>query len=165
MDEHGRGGFRAIWAAQLVELGAEETLPQIQEQLKNALAAFRGALQYTSVDDFSKKAKMKGEPCRYYIKGATFPAANHISILQRTLSWRTEENVAMVKQSYQHCKELMKDYSDGVIYVNCGYFVGPFNHNWNSTPHPITLNSFDRHPIDFAWFLCGLRLSHSRFSS
>ncbi len=27
MDEHGRGGFRAIWAEQLVELGADERMP------------------------------------------------------------------------------------------------------------------------------------------
>ena len=46
MDEHGRGGFRAIWAEQLVELGADESLSQIQEQILNALNAFQGALNY-----------------------------------------------------------------------------------------------------------------------
>lgn len=163
MDEHGRGGFRAIWAEQLVELGADEAVPQIQEQIANALAAFRGALNYTSVNDFSKKAKMQGQPCRYYIKGATFPAENHITILEKTLSWRTEENVAMVKKSYRHCKELMKGYNDGVIYVNCGYFVGPFNHNWNNAPNRITIRSFDDHPIDFAWFMRGLSTASTRY--
>ena len=54
MDEHGRGGFRAIWAEQLVELGADESLPQITEQIEMALNAFRGALDYSSSDDFSK---------------------------------------------------------------------------------------------------------------
>ena len=86
MDEHGRGGFRAILADTLVELGADESIPHIQEQMNNALNAFRGALSYTCVDDFSKKATMKGVPCRYYIKGATFPASNHISILEKTFS-------------------------------------------------------------------------------
>lgn len=156
MDEHGRGGFRAILAEQLVELEADESLPQIQEQISNALAAFRGALNYTSVNDFSKKATMRGIPCRYYIKGATFPAANHISILEKTLSWRTDENLEMVKKSYKHCKDLMKNYSEGTIYVNCGYFVGPFNHNWNNKPRHIELHDFDSSPIDFAWFMKGL---------
>lgn len=156
MDEHGRGGFRAILAEQLVELGADESFPQIKEQISNALNAFRGALNYTSINDFSKKATIKGKPCRYYIKGATFPAANHISILEKTLSWRTDNSLSMVKKSYQNCKELMKDYDDGVIYVNCGYFVGPFNYNWNVIPQRIEIRGFDEHPIDFAWFMKSL---------
>jgi hypothetical protein len=153
MDEHGRGGFRAIWAEQLVELGADEGLPQIQDQISNALNAFRGALQYSTPDDFSKKATFRGKPCRYYIKGATFPAANHISILEKTLSWRTPENLQMVKKSFLHCKEIMKDYQDGNIYVNCGHFVGPFNYDWNASKEKIIIHSFDERPIDFAWFM------------
>lgn len=156
MDEHGRGGFRAIWAEQLVELGADESLPQITEQIEMALNAFRGALEYTCPDDFSKKATFRGEPCRYYIKGATFPAANHIRILEKTLSWRTENNFAMVKRSFAHCKEIMKDYHDGIIYVNCGHFVGPFNYNWNAPKEKISIRDFDAHPIAFAWFMKGL---------
>ncbi len=156
MDEHGRGGFRAILADILVELGADESAPQIQEQISNALNAFRGALNYTCVDDFSKKATMKGVPCRYYIKGSTFPASNHISILEKTFSWRTSENLAMVEKSYWHCKEIMKNYNDGIIYVNCGYFVGPFNYNWNKAPRVITMQDFDACPIEFAWFMRGL---------
>lgn len=156
MDEHGRGGFRAIVADILVELGADETVPQIQEQIANALKAFRGAMNYTCVDDFSKKATMKGIPCRYYMKGATFPASNHISILEKTFSWRTADNLAMVEKSYWHCKEMMKNYNDGILYVNCGHFVGPFNYNWNSIHHRISMQDFDSHPIDFAWFMRGL---------
>ena len=153
MDEHGRGGFRAIWAEQLVELGADESLPQIQEQISNALNAFRGALQYSTPDDFSKKATFRGKPCRYYIKGATFPAANHISILEKTISWRTPENLEMVNKSYWYCKEIMKDYQDGTIYINCGHFVGPFNYDWNASKEKISIQSFDERPIDFAWFM------------
>ena len=153
MDEHGRGGFRAIWAEQLVELGADESLTQIQEQISNALKAFRGALNCSTPDDFSKKSTFRGKPCRYYIKGATFPAANHISILEKTLSWRTPENLEMVKKSFWHCKEIMKDYNDGIIYINCGHFVGPFNYDWNASKEKITIHSFDERPIDFAWFM------------
>ncbi len=156
MDEHGRGGFRAIWAEQLVELGADENLPQIREQIQNALNAFCGALDYTTPDDFSKKATFHGQPCRYYLKGATFPAQNHISILEKTLSWRTADNLDMVRTSYNHCTEIMRDYNDGFIYINCGHFVGPFNHNWNPSNDKVTLRSFDNHTIDFAWFMRGL---------
>ena len=156
MDEHGRGGFRAILADQLVELGADEALPQIQSEISNALSAFKGALSYTGTDDFSKKATFRGTPCRYYIKGAAFPAANHISLLEKTLSWRTDENLKMVKESYRHCKRIMKGYNDGVIYVNCGYFVGPFNYNWNYEPRPVRMQDFDADPIEFAWFMKGL---------
>ena len=156
MDEHGRGGFRAIWADQLIELGAEESLPLIGEQIQAALNAFRGALDHSCPDDFSKKATFRGEPCRYYIKGALFPAANHVRILEKTLSWRTEENLNMVKRSFVHCRELMKDYHDGVIYVNCGHFVGPFNYPWKASHAPINIRDFDPHPIDFAWFMKGL---------
>lgn len=163
MDEHGRGGFRAILADTLVELGTDESAPQIQEQISNALNAFQGALNYTCVDDFSKKATMKGVPCRYYIKGATFPALNHISILEKTFSWRTSENLAMVEKSYWHCKKIMKNYNDGIIYVNCGYFVGPFNYNWNVEHHEISMQDFDSCPIEFAWFMRGLStVSHSK---
>lgn len=163
MDEHGRGGFRAIWAEQLVELGADEGLPQIQEQIANALNAFRGALEHSSPDDFSKKSTFRGQPCRYYIKGAAFPAANHISILEKTLSWRSNENLEMVKKSYRHCKEIMMDYNDGVIYVNCGYLVGPFNYNWNASKEKISIRNFDANPIDFAWFMKGLSTAPTRY--
>lgn len=163
MDEHGRGGFRAILADTLIELGADESAPQIQEQISNALNAFRGALNYICVDDFSKKATMKGVSCRYYVKGSTFPASNHISILEKTSCWRTSENLAMVEKSYWHCKKIMKNYSDGIIYVNCGHFVGPFNYNWNIVHHEISMQDFDSCPIEFAWFMKGLStVSHTK---
>ena len=156
MDEHGRGGFRAIWAEQLLELGADESHPMIREQIENALHAFRGAMDYTSPDDFSKKATFRGEVCRYYIKGAAFPAANHVKILEKTRSWRNKESISMVRRAYAHCKEIMRDYHDGVIYINCGHFVGPFNYHWNQDYHRITVREFDDCPINFAWFMKGL---------
>ena len=156
MDEHGRGGFRAIWAEQLLELGVDESHPMIREQIENALNAFHGAMEYSSPDDFSKKATFRGEVCRYYIKGALFPAANHVKILEKTLSWRNDETVSMVRRAYAHCKEIMREYHDGVIYINCGHFVGPFNYHWNRDYHKITMREFDDCPINFAWFMKGL---------
>ena len=163
MDEHGRGGFRSVVTRLLLDLDASEEVPLIQTQISLALNNFRGALEHTSVDGFSKKATFRGETCRYYIKGAYFPDASHVDILSRTQSWRTEENLAMVEKSYRHCAALMKDYDGGQIYVNCGHFVGPFNYNWRGAQpvdpnavYRISLRDFDAHPIDFAWFMKGL---------
>ena len=103
MDEHGRGGFRAIWAEQLLELGVDESHPMIREQIENALCAFRGAMEYSSPDDFSKKATFRGEVCRYYIKGAAFPAANHVKILDYLI-----EN-APVNILYRVKKEILNE--------------------------------------------------------
>ena len=61
----------------------------------------------------------------------------------------------MVRRSYAHCRELMRECHD-MIYVNCGHFVGPFNVNWHAVPHRVDLREFDAHPIDFAWFMKGL---------
>ena len=156
MDEHGRGGFRAIIADQLAELGADESAPQLRDEIARALAAFAGALDHNSMDDFSRPAVFRGQPCRYYIKGAPFPAANHVSLLEKTTSWRTEENLAMVCRAAAHCRALMRGYAGGVLYVNCGHFVGPFNYPWHIEPHPISLRDFDATPIDFAWLMKGL---------
>lgn len=157
MDEHGRGGFKAIIAELLVELGCDEDNLMVQEQIKSALDNFKGALLHESLDDFTRQCKFQGKDCRYYIKGCKFPAANHIKILERTISWRNKENLDMVKKSYEHCKRLIGDYN-GVIYINCGYMLGPFNHNWNI--HVIEdIHEFDNKPIDFAWWMRGLALA------
>ena len=62
----------------------------------------------------------------------------------------------MVKKTYKHCKEIMKDYNDGFIYVNCGYLVGPFNYNRNASKEKISIRNFDANTMDFAWFMKGI---------
>ena len=57
----------------------------------------------------------------------------------------------------------MKDYHDGFIYINCGHFVGPFNYNWNARKEKISIHNFDKHPIDFAWFMKGLSDASKRY--
>lgn len=154
MDEHGRGGFRAIIADLLVELGCEETEPMIQTQIDYALEHFKGALLHSSIDDFTRPIRFQGKDCRYYIKDCKFPAENHIKMLSKTFSWRNEDNLDMVSKSYEYCKNIMRDY-DGVIYINCGYLLGPFNHNWHSGIVD-DVHKFDAHPIDFAWWMRSL---------
>ena len=154
MDEYGRGGFRAIIADLLVELGCDENETMIQTQINYALDHFEGALLHTCVDDFTRTARFQGKDVRYYIKDCKWPAANHVQILSKTSSWRNEENMDMVRNSYQHCKKIMRSY-DGFIYINCGYMLGPFNHNWNSSIVD-DVHVFDSNPIDFAWWMRGL---------
>ncbi len=169
MDEHGRGGFRAVWADVLVELAAEEadeSAEVVANQVECALSAFDGALEQTCIDDFTRELMLNGEKRRYYVKGAAFPAANHVSILEKTLSWRSEENLEMVRKSYRHCAEIMKDYDGGCIYIRCPHAVGPFNYNWRGAYSDLqethgavsafSPRQFDGHPIDFAWFMAGL---------
>lgn len=151
MDEHGRGGFRAIIAELLVELGCDEKEPIIQTQINYALEHFKGALLHTCVDDFTRPAHFQGRDCRYYIKDCKWPAANHVQILLKTSSWRNKENLDMVRKSYEHCKKIIRDY-DGFIYINCGYMLGPFNHDWKSGIVD-DVHAFDSNPIDFAWWM------------
>lgn len=151
MDEFGRGGFRAIIADLLVDLGCDESNPLIQSQIEFALQHFSGALLHTSIDDFTRPIRFQGKDCRYYLKDCKFPAANHVKLLLKTLSWRNEKNLNMVKNSYEHCK-IMMDSFHGVIYINCGYLLGPFNHNWNSNV-AMDIHEFDTNPINFAWWM------------
>jgi len=167
MEEHGRSGYRSVIARILLDLGAPEDTPAVAVEIKKALDAFCGALSHRSVDDFSKSARFNGRPCRYYIKGAFFPDAAHVDILERTVNWRSGDNADMVKKSYKHCSELMKDYSGGQIYINCGHFVGPFNYNWraaaNHEPRMISVRDFDAHPIDFMWFMKSLSWAGKKY--
>jgi hypothetical protein len=154
MDEYGRGGFRAIIAELLVDLGCDENEPLIQSQIEFALQHFSGALLHTSIDDFTHPIRFQGKDCRYYIKDCKFPAANHVKILSKTLSWRNEKNLDMVKKSYEHCKKVIDSFN-GTIYINCGYLLGPFNHNWKSNVVE-DIHEFDPYPINFAWWMRGL---------
>jgi hypothetical protein len=152
MDEHGRGGIKAIIADLMLSLGCDENTPHIQEQIEIALSSFSGALKHTRIDDFTKECTFGGQKVRYYIKGTAFPADNHLKLLNRTSSWRTTENLSMFEESYVHCKNLMEDYRGGYIYINCGHLVGPFNINWHDEEIK-SVNDFINHPIDFAWWM------------
>ena len=159
MDEHGRGGIKAIVAELMLSLECDESTPHIQEQIQIALTAFKDALNHDSIDDFTKECSFNGGKVRYYIKNTAFPAGNHLSILNRTSSWRTEENILMIEKSYAHCKNLMKDYR-GCVFINCGHLVGPFNINWHNDKNEVkTIYEFQNNPIDFAWWMRGLQSS------
>jgi len=143
LDADERGGNKSIMAAILLALGESEEHPIIKEQIDLSLSHFKGALSHNSVDDFT----VKGKQHRYYKPKARFPGANHIGCLARTQSWKTPENVQMVRDSVKHCYALMKDFQESITFRKPkefgGSFVGPFNFDWN-TLTGVDISAFHR---------------------
>ena len=132
LDAEGRGGNNAIVAAILSWVGYDETYPVLAEQIALSWEHVDAVLQYSSVDDFTKKGKNE----RYYKPYARFPGANHIGLLNATQSWRSEERMEIAKASMKHAYELMKDFDEFITFKKPkefgGSFVGPFNYNWQA---------------------------------
>lgn len=137
LDADGRGGNRAIVADILSWVKAPENIPVLRDEIVLSFEHLKTVLQYNSVDDFS----IRGKNERYYKPNAKFPGANHIGLLAGTKSWRTEENMVIVKSAMTHGYELMKDFDDYITFKKPseygGGFVGPFNYNWQALK-PIT---------------------------
>lgn len=132
LDAEGRGGNNAIVAAILSWVGYDETYPVLAEQIALSWEHVDAVLQYSSVDDFTKKGKNE----RYYKPNARFPGANHIGLLNATQSWRSEERMEIAKASMIHAYELMRDFDEFITFKKPkefgGSFVGPFNYNWQA---------------------------------
>ena len=160
MDEHGPGGIKAMIADMMLNFKCDENTPHIQEYIEISLNNFKGALNHNNINDFTKECTYKGRKVRYYIKGAAFPSAFHLNILNKTTSWRTTENVRMFEKSYKHCEKIINEAmpDGGTIFVNCGHLVGPFNINWkeHQRKEVISINEFIDNPIDFAWWMRSL---------
>ena len=132
LDEGGRGGNRAVTAQILSWVHYSEDYPLMAEQIELSLDHTTAAINYNSVDDFTKTAGGK----RFYRENARFPGANHIAMLAATESWRTDENVRAVKSACAHCYELMRNVDEYITFKKPekfgGGFVGPFNYNWQA---------------------------------
>ncbi len=144
LDADGRGGNRAVTAGILSWTGAEEDIPVLQEEIAFSLEHMRAVLQYHSLEDFSVrrnpsrqgKALPSEKRERYYKPGARFLGVNHISLLANTQSWRSEENLQMLKSAVRHGYRIMKDCDEYITFrkpkeYGSG-FVGPFNFNWQA---------------------------------
>lgn len=134
LDAGGRGGNKAVMAGILTGMGEPENNPLLAEEINLSLRHFKGALNYSSVDDFTIVSTGK-KKTRYYKPNALFPGANHIGLLVHTFGWRTEENIRMLKKSMSHCFELMKEGYEITFKKMPPYgngFVGPFNFNWQA---------------------------------
>ena len=135
LDSDGRGGNNSVFANVLASLDHESN-KYVREEVKSSLAHFRGALNYTSVDDFSKTTKTGSK--RFYISNAYFPGSNHIRLLSATTTWRTNENIEMVKNSFANCFALMENATKEIIwYKHKAHYIGPFNWGWHVFPFSV----------------------------
>jgi len=149
LDEGNRGGNLSVIAQSLVNLGQEEN-SIVKEQINSALNHFEHAIEYRSIDDFSK---LSGNQ-RYYLNNAFFPGANHIRLLSTTYSWRNIENVKMVRKSFENCLNLMRNISQGIMFRNSKTIVGPFNYNWHTFDFKI--EDVQKNSYEFVWWLNNL---------
>lgn len=127
LDSGGRGGNSAVKAGILAELGEENNL-LVQNEIETSLYYLKDSLLYNKIDDFSMVNKRK---IRYYKPNAHFPGSNHLYLLAQTQSWRTTENIELVKNSFEHCMKVMKGNSHDIMFKTNSYFVGPFNFKWS----------------------------------
>ena len=150
LDIGGRGGNRAVKAGILADLGEEDNA-FVQNEMEISLCYLRDSLKYNSINDFSEVNK-KG--VRYYKKDAHFPGANHLNLLSATNSWRSAENVEMVKTSMTHCFNIMQEHSHNITFKADTHFVGPFNFNWNLAEFNISKTEEDSYAL--VWWLRNL---------
>ena len=160
LDACGRGGNRAVTAQILSWVRCPEDHPLMKEQIALSLEHTTAAMNYDSVDDFTKTAGGK----RFYKENARFPGANHIAMLASTESWRTDENVDAVKRACARAYEIMRDVDEYVTFKKPaefgGGFIGPFNYNWQALT-PVTEEQLfgiinGSYSFGFAFFLGGV---------
>jgi len=129
LDADGRSGNRSIIAG-IAVLCYPESTPVIAEEIALSYEHLISALDYTSIDDFSVQTSKQ----RYYKPNVRFPGANHISLLDKTCSWRSKNNMEKAKAAVKHTYELMRDFDEYITFKKPkGYssgFVGPFNYDW-----------------------------------
>jgi len=152
LDADGRGGDRSVFALTLASLACESN-EVVASEVDLSLDHFRVAAAHSSLDDFSTCARPGGR--RYYKPGARFPGANHMQLLASTRGWRTSANVAMVRDSFGHCMNLMKLDPQMIWFRHKTHFIGPFNFNWSMFPF-----SFERLEGDSYAFVWWLRALH-----
>ena len=154
MDADGRGGNKAVRAGVLADLG-EENNQYVQSELNTAISYLKDALLYNTIDDFSVTNK---RGIRYYKKNAHFPGSNHLNLLSAAQSWRSAENMELVKTSLSHCMKIMKNHDHNIMFKSGTHFVGPFNFNWNFADFHI--KDINQDLYAFVWWLRNLyRLS------
>lgn len=153
LDADGRGGNRAVTADILSWVKYPEDYPVLSDEITLAFKHLSAVLNYTSVDDFSVRGKSK----RYYKPKALFPGANHIGLLERTQSWRSEENMKTAKTAAKRAYELLKDFDEHITFrkpkeYGSG-FIGPFNYNWGALK-PVNENELQKNILENPYKFC-----------
>lgn len=151
LDLGGRGGNKAVKAGILADLG-EENNSLVQDEMETGLSYLKDSLAYKSIDDFSSVNK---RGIRFYNTNAHFPGANHLNLLSATESWRTDENMDMVKGALEHCMNIMRGKSYNIMFKSNTHFVGPFNFKWNLDEFDISEIEEDSYAL--VWWLRSLQ--------
>jgi hypothetical protein len=112
LDSDGRGGDKSVVANILASLDYESD-ETVTLEVMRSIDHFRGALNYTSIDDFSVTTRSGSR--RYYKPRALFPGANHLRLLSATKQWRTSESKEMVKKSFVHCTRIMQNETQAIF--------------------------------------------------
>lgn len=148
LDEDGRGGHRSVFAVILTNLQQEHN-EIVASEVALSLDHFRAAISHTCLDDFSTSTRSGDR--RYYKPGARFPGANHVQVLSRTKSWRTLENVDMVRHSFACCMNMMKKDPQYIMFKHKSHFIGPFNFGW--AQFPFSFKQLDCDSYAYVWWL------------
>lgn len=115
-------------------LGYGDDYDDLIEFQQIALKGFRRVLEISSLEDitkFDEKAKRKYN-YPYIEADEYFPDAYTLAMLAYTKSWRTDKNVKMLADSFNHINKIMKPDSDihiriaGKFYAPCFSFIRPF---------------------------------------
>lgn len=127
LDLSGRGGNIAVKAGILADLG-EENNSFVQDEIGISIGYLKDSLEYSTINDFSL---VNNKGIRYYKSNAHLPGSNHLYLLSATQSWRTAENIELVKISLAHCMKIMLNNTHDIMYKSGSHFVGPFNFKWS----------------------------------
>jgi len=129
----------------------EENNTLVQSELETAITYLNDSLSYNTIDDFSVTNK-KG--IRYYKKDAHFPGNNHLNLLSATKSWRTPENIELLKISLSHCFKIMKNEVGNIMFKAKTHFIGPFNFNWHLAD--FNIEDINKDSYALVWWLRSL---------
>lgn len=97
-------GQNIIRCACIARAGYDDVI-DIKPQIQLALDSFRRVLEVDSVLDITRLRKSGGKEKRVFNDYEKWPCYYHLDILAHTNSWKTEENIKMLAESF---KKLMR---------------------------------------------------------
>lgn len=115
-------------------LGYGDDYEDLKEFQQICLKGFQRVLEINSIDDITKfdDAAKRKYNFPYIEADEYFPDVYTLEMLSYTQSWRTEENIKMLADSFNHINAIMKPENNmhihiaGKYYAPCFAFVRPF---------------------------------------
>jgi hypothetical protein len=131
LDDLGFGGSQAIRAALFAQAGCEDRL-FVQDQVEQALQAFRAVTRVESIESISKSFRGR----LVFRPAVRWPSIYHLRLLAWTQAWRTVQNLDMLVESLSRLVRLSP--------------LPVINVRWNSqiiAPASFCMDEFD-HDLD-----------------